>query len=71
MSVERYEQFWMWGAGVLIVSFLGAIGASAEAVGAAPSSDPASSDPQPLSSTTTTPKRAAKAVLPFMGRTVE
>ena len=52
MSVERYEKFWMWGAGVLIGLFLGAIGFSAGVAAVHPPShletvDPASLDAHP------------------------
>jgi cytochrome c oxidase subunit 2 len=52
MSVERYEQFWMWGAGALIVLFLGAIAFSAGVAAVHPPShletvDPAALDAHP------------------------
>jgi cytochrome c oxidase subunit 2 len=52
MHVERYEKFWMWGAGVLIVLFLGAIAFSAGVAAVHPPShletvDPAALDAHP------------------------
>jgi cytochrome c oxidase subunit 2 len=52
MSVERYEKIWMWGAGVLIVLFLSAIGLTAGLHAVRPPShietvDPAALDTHP------------------------
>jgi cytochrome c oxidase subunit 2 len=52
MSVERYEKIWMWGAGMLIVMFLGAIGWTAGLQAVHPPShietlDPAALDTHP------------------------
>lgn len=56
MSVERYEKIWMWGAGVLIVLFLGAIALGAGLHAVHPPShvetvDPAALDTHPEFST--------------------
>ena len=68
MSVERYEQFWMWGAGVLIVSFLGAIGVSAGLQAVHPPShletvDPAALDAHPEFGTPSVAVRSDGAVV--------
>lgn len=52
MSVERYEKIWMWGAGMLIVMFLGAISLTAGLDAVHPPShletvDPAALDAHP------------------------
>jgi len=52
MSVERYEKIWMWGAGMLIVMFLGAISLTAGLDAVHPPShletvDPATLDAHP------------------------
>jgi cytochrome c oxidase subunit 2 len=52
MSVERYETIWMWGAGLLIIMFLGAIGLTAGLAAVHPPShietvDPAALDAHP------------------------
>ena len=48
MQVERYEKFWMWGAGVLIVLFLGAIGLLAAVQAVHPPSHLETVDPTAL-----------------------
>jgi cytochrome c oxidase subunit 2 len=48
MNVERYEQIWMWGAGILIVSFLAAIVVTAGAEAIQPPSHLETVDPSAL-----------------------
>ena len=59
MQVERYEKFWMWGAGVLIVLFLGAIGLLAAVQAVHPPSHLETVDPTALD---THPEFSAPAV---------
>jgi cytochrome c oxidase subunit II len=48
MNVERYEKIWMWGAGILIVSFLAAIAVTAGAEAIQPPSHLETVDPSAL-----------------------
>ena len=49
MSVERYERMWMWGAGALVVLFLGAIVATSAVDAVQPPSHLETVDPMALS----------------------
>ena len=49
MSVERYERIWMWGAGGLVVLFLGAIGVTSTLEAVQPPSHIETVDPTTLS----------------------
>ena len=59
MSVERYEKIWMWGAGLLIVLFLSAIGLTAGLQAVHPPSHIETLDPTTLD---THPEFSAPAV---------